>query len=45
VKRAQNAAEYVVDDQGEQKEATPHEEADSEYEIGRVHALITVSAV
>jgi hypothetical protein len=34
VDRPQHAAEDVVDDQGQQQQATPREEADSEYEVG-----------
>jgi hypothetical protein len=38
---AEKAAEYVVDDQGEQEESAPEEEAGAEYEVGSVHALST----
>jgi hypothetical protein len=38
---AQEAAEDVVHDQGEQKEAAPYEEAGTEYEVGSVHTLAT----
>jgi hypothetical protein len=37
----EQAAEDVVDDQGEQQEAASDEEADTEYEIGGVQASTT----
>jgi hypothetical protein len=34
---AQDAAEDVVDNQGQEQQAAPEQEADAEYEISRAH--------